>query len=205
MKKLFVFAAMAAMALTACDNTPIEGPEGSGTGNGNNEGGEQAAPAALVLNELDGNNKFIEIYNPGDAEVSLYGYTIDKDASKTVWTGAETIKVPAKGYLVLESEDLLIDAEAEGGSYTYESDAHVFGSGLSAKKSLLIELKDPDGNVVDKFERGSEPWNEKGYAEDTVNSFSRVPNGTGDFVYAASTKGAANGEKVADINHEKEL
>lgn len=203
MKKLFVFAAMAAMAMTAC-NEPIEDVEGSGSGNGNGEG-EKPATVSVVLNELDGNNKFIEIYNPGDAEVSLYGYTIDKDAAKTVWTGAETIKVPAKGYLVLESEDLGIDAEEAGETYEYESEAHIFGSGLSAKKSLLIELKDPDGNVVDAFERGSEPWNESGYAEDKQHSFSRVPNATGDFVYADSTKGAANGAKVADINHEKEL
>ena len=203
MKKLFVFAAMAAMALTACNDTPIEGPEGSGSGNEN--GGEQAAPAALVLNELDGNNKFIEIYNPGDAEVSLYGYTIEKDAAKTVWTGAESIKVAAKGYLVLESEDLLVDAEAEGGTYTYESEAHVFYSGLSAKKSLLIVLKDGEGNEVDRFARGSEPWNESGYENNKNQSFSRYPNATGEWVYADPTKGAANGEKVADINHEKEL
>ena len=202
MKKFFAFAAMAAMALVSCDDTPVD-IQGSGNGGENNGGNEQAA--AVVLNELDGNNKFIEIYNPGDKEFSLYGYTIDKDAAKTVWTGVESMKVPAKGYLVLESEDLLIDAEAEGGTYTYESADHVFGSGLSAKKSLLIELKDPDGNVVDKFERGSEPWNEKGYHEDTEHSFSRVPNGTGDFVYAVSTKGAANGEKAGDIKHEKDL
>ena len=203
MKKLFVFAAMAAMALTACNDNPIDGPEGSGSGNEN--GGEQAAPAALVLNELDGNNKFIEIYNPGDAEVSLYGYTIEKDAAKTVWTGAESIKVAAKGYLVLESEDLLADAEAEGGTYTYESEAHVFGSGLSAKKSLLIVLKDGEGNEVDSFARGSEPWNESGYANDKEHSFSRYPNATGEWGYSVSTKGAANSEKVAEINHEKEL
>ncbi len=205
MKKLFVFAAMAAMAMTAC-NEPVEGVEGSGSGNGNGNGeGEKPSVAAVVLNELDGNNKFIEIYNPNDVEVSLEGYTIYKDAAKTVWTGAETIKVPAKGYLVLESEDLLADAEAEGGSYTYESEAHVFGSGLSAKKSLLIELKDPDGELVDSFTRGSEPWNAAGYENDTEHSFSRVPNATGDWAYADSTKGAENGAKVAEINHEKEM
>ena len=62
MKKFFVFAAAAAFALVACnkDNPTVDG---SGTGSGNNK-----PLAGLVLNELDGQNKFIEIYNPNDAE-----------------------------------------------------------------------------------------------------------------------------------------
>ena len=47
MKKLFVFAAMAAMAMTAC-NEPISGVEGSGEGN-ENGGGEKPEVAAVVL------------------------------------------------------------------------------------------------------------------------------------------------------------
>ena len=38
-------------------------------------------------------------------------------------------------------------------------------------------------------------------SNDKTSSFSRVPNGTGEFAWAAPTKGAANGDKVADLEH----
>ena len=201
MKKLFVFAAMAAVALTSCDNNDnIElGKDDEGV----------AKTEAVVLNELDGEEKFIELYNNTDAAVNLEGYSLVKyDAAKdggksTTWTGVAAISIPAKGYVVLESSDLSDPAEKGDENYEYESENHVFKGGLSAKKNIKIELVKPDGTVADTFIRGEEGslgWNESEIGKDPdKNSYSRCPDGVGEWAYAASTKGAANGAKVKDI------
>ena len=209
MKKFFVLAAAAAMALVACnkDNPTVDG---SGTGNGGNE----TKVTGIVLNELSGADKFIELYNTTDKELSLEGvYLVKYDSSKdggksTTWTGAAGMKIAAKGYVVLESSDLSDPAEDGDPNYAYESANHVFKGGLSGKKNLKIELVDAQENVLDAFARGEEGagWNQvSGFNNDKKHTFSRVPDGTGEWAYADPTKGAANGAKVAEIEMAPEM
>ena len=201
MKKFFVLAAAAAIALCACDKTnhQLDGAKA-----------EPEAFTGVVLNELSGAEKYIELYNTTDKEIVIYGaYLVKYDSSKdggksTTWTAAEGMKIPAKGYLVLESSDLADPAEEGDPNYAYESKNHVFKGGLSGKKNVFIELYDGKNNKLDEFKRGEEGagWNQvEPYNNDKKSSFSRVPNGTGEFAWAAPTKGTANGEKVADLEH----
>lgn len=205
MKKLFVFAAMAALALTSCgdDNFGVEGGDDYNVG-----------VKGIVLNELSGADKFIELYNTTDAEVSLEGvYIVKYDSSKeggksTTWTGAAGMKIAAKGFVVLESSDLADEAEGGDPAYAYESENHIFKGGLSGKKNVFIELYNAKDEVLSEFKRGDEGagWNQvSGFNNDKKHTFSRVPDGTGEFVYADPTKGAANGEKVADIEQTPEM
>lgn len=207
MKKFFMFAASAvvAMAMVSCGEDP-------NTGGGNEGGGETID--GIVLNELSGADKYIELYNTTDAEVSLEGVMLVKyDSSKeggksTTWTGAAGMKIAAKGYVVLESSDLADEAEGGDPAYAYESENHVFKGGLSGKKNVFIELVAADETVLDDFKRGEEGagWNQvSGFKNDKTHTFSRVPNGTGEWAYADPTKGAANGEKVADIEQAPEM
>lgn len=207
MKKFFMFAASAvvAMAMVSCGEDP-------NTGGGNEGGGETID--GIVLNELSGADKYIELYNTTDAEVSLEGLMLVKyDSSKeggksTTWTGAAGMKIAAKGYVVLESSDLADEAEGGDPNYAYESANHVFKGGLSGKKNVFIELVAADETVLDDFKRGEEGagWNQvSGFKNDKTHTFSRVPNGTGEWAYADPTKGAANGEKVADIEQAPEM
>ena len=208
MKKFFVLAASAALALVACnkDNPTVDG-------SGNNKP-EESKVAGIVLNELSGADKFIELYNTTDAEISLEGLSLVKyDASKdggksTTWTGKAGMKIAAKGYVVLESSDRSDPAEDGDPNYAYESANHVFKGGLSGKKNLKIELVDANENVLDAFARGEEGagWNQvSGFENNKKNTFSRVPDGTGAWAYAAPTKGAANGEKTGDIEQEPNM
>ena len=219
MKKIFFVAAAAAMMLVSCtkDNNQLPGT-GNGNENNNDNGGtgnEEQTEVVVVFNELCGNklpNKFIELYNASTAEVDLAGWTIrkyapdalDKEAEEgevlntegvknlyeVCWTAPAGTKIAAAGYLVLAADKT---NPAEG-----------FNAGLSAKKEVKFELVDATGKVVDKFLRGEE--DEKGGIEEgklnenSENSFSRVPNGTGEWAYAVPTMGAANGEKVADLD-----
>ena len=209
MKKFFVLAAAAAFALVACDKNDPQ-VDGSGTGNGGNE----TKVSGIVLNELSGADKFIELYNTTDQEVSLEGvYLVKYDSSKdggksTTWTGAKGMTIAAKGYVVLESSDLADEAEGGDPNYAYESANHVFKGGLSGKKNVFIELYNKDDEKLSEFKRGEEGagWNQvSGFNNDKKHTFSRVPNGTGEWAYADPTKGAENGAKVADLEHEPEM
>ena len=207
MKKFFVLAAAAAFALVACNK---ENPTVDGSGNKDNE----TKVSGVVLNELSGADKFIELYNTTDKAISLEGLSLVKyDASKdggksTTWTGKAGMTIAAKGYVVLESSDLSDEAEGGDPNYAYESANHVFKGGLSGKKNLKIELVDAQENVLDAFARGEEGagWNQvAGFNNDKKHTFSRVPDGTGEWAYSDPTKGAANGAKVAEIEMEPEM
>ena len=208
MKKFFVLAAAAAMTLVACnkDNPTVDG-------SGNQDGNETKV-TGIVLNELSGADKFIELYNTTDKELSLEGvYVVKYDSSKeggksTTWTGAKGMTIAAKGYVVLESSDLADPAEDGDPNYAYESANHVFKGGLSGKKNVFIELYSAADEKLSEFKRGEEGagWNQvSGFNNDKKHTFSRVPDGTGEFVYADPTKGAANGAKVADIEQTPEM
>ena len=208
MKKVLVLAAAAAFVFCACEKE--HQIDGSGSGN---EGGN-ATVSGVVLNELSGADKYIELYNTTDKEVSVEGLCLVKyDSSKeggksTTWTGKAGMKIAAKGFMVLESSDLADEAEGGDPSYKYESANHVFKGGLSGKKNVKIELQDGNEKVLSVFQRGSEGagWNQiSGFNNDKKHTFSRVPDGTGEFVYADPTKGAPNGAKVADIEQDPDL
>lgn len=200
MKKILLITATLCIALMSCKKDGIETDTPTTGGQTKVEG--------VVFNEIDGQNKFIKLYNTTDKEVSLEGITIVKyDASKeggksTTWTGAAGMKLAAKSWIYLESSDLADEAEGGDPNYKYQSANHVFVGGLSPKKNMKLELCGADGKVLDSFVRGEEGsgWNQvKGYANNKTNSFSRVPDGTGEWAYAAPTKGAANGEKTGEI------
>ena len=207
MKKFFVLAAAAAFALVACDKND---PQVDGSGAGKDE----AKVAGVVLNELSGADKFIELYNTTDKEISLEGvYVVKYDSSKdggksTTWTGAKGMTIAAKGYVVLESSDLSDPAEDGDPAYAYESANHVFKGGLSGKKNVFIELYNANDEKLSEFKRGDEGagWNQvSGFNNDKKHTFSRVPDGTGPWAYADPTKGAANGAKVAEIEQTPEM
>ena len=154
MKKFIVFAAAAAVALSACTKND---PQVDGSGN---NGGNETKVTGIVLNELSGADKFIELYNTTDKELSLEGvYIVKYDSSKdggksTTWTGAKGMTIAAKGFVVLESSDLADPAEDGDPNYAYESSNHVFNGGLSGKKNVFIELYSAADEKLSEFKRG---------------------------------------------------
>lgn len=137
----------------------------------------------LVLNELFGaadtdEGKYIELYNKGDYPIKLKGVTINKDEG-LAWTGIDGEVVPAHGYFSI------VGAK--------NSTPRGISSGFSAKKSVLIELIDPNGNVIDKFQRGEkgDAWGNQSLTNNK-KTWSRCPNGTGKFMIADGTLGQKN-------------
>ena len=139
----------------------------------------------LRLNELNGNDKFIEIYNAGTEAINLNGVYIEKDGAQN-WVADNTVKVEAGAYLVLYSEDVVVD-------HPDVPEALVFHSGLSAKKNVRIQIFTPAGASIDDFNLTNIDLNGEAYGyggNQAPASYSR--NADGNWYYADATPGAAN-------------
>ena len=150
----------------------------------------------LVLNELNGDTKFIEIYNKGNVDLSLEGMYIMKDdyVAGATWTADASVVAPAGGYVLLYSEDVTLD-------HPEVPETLIFHSGLSSKKTVRITLFMPDGTVRDEFTRGTTgEWGQT-ISDVKPQSFARTPDG-GDWKLAEATPGAANPAEGEDIPQE---
>ncbi len=156
--------------------------------------------AAIILNEVDGNKKFVELYNSSTAPVNITGMAIIKNGTSLKnedgtpsWVVPAGIIIPAKGYGVIK---------CSGYTATADPAAVIIGAvgdGMSAKQTLLLELTKPDGTVLNTFQRGATPWGVTISAIATTDSYSRCPDGTGAWKTALSTAGAANSTATGDI------
>lgn len=128
----------------------------------------------LRLNELNGNDKFMEIYNTGTTPIPLEGIYIEKDGV-TNWT-CDARTLGKDEYLLLYSEDVTAD-------HPEQPAALIFHSGLSAKKNVRIQLFTPAGISIDDF-------NLTAIAKTAKASYSR--NDDGKWYHTDATPGAKN-------------
>lgn len=142
--------------------------------------------SSLVLNELNGNKKFIELYNRGTEAIPLKGVYLEKDG-KNVWKAGD-ITLESGAYLLLYSEDVIVEEHPE-----YDGSGLVFASGLSAKKAVRVQLFTPSGASIDDF-------NLVDYSSAAPASYSRCPDGTGPWTYANATPDAANAQSATLVN-----
>ena len=164
------------------------------------EGGVTPPPTPdytnIVLNELNGDTKFIEIYNKGELDLAIEGWYITKDGNETdiKWTGDASHVIPAHGYIVLYSIDTQLD-------HPELPDNMFFNSGLSAKKTVRIALYMADGTERDVFTRGTTgEWGQT-ISNVSPQSYARTPDG-GDWKLADPTPNAANPATGDDIPQE---
>ncbi|HWC53179.1 MAG TPA: lamin tail domain-containing protein [Chitinophagaceae bacterium] len=156
--------------------------------------------AAIILNEVDGNTKFVELYNNSDQPVNISGMAIIKNGTSLKnadgtpnWIVPTGTIIPGRGYGVIK---------CNGYTATADPAAVIIGTvgdGMSAKQTLLLELTKPDGTVLNTFQRGSSPWGVTISAIASTNSYSRCPDGTGAWKTALYTPGKANGAATGDI------
>ena len=168
------------------------------------EGGDTPEPPTpeepdytnIVLNELNGDTKFIEIYNKGNMDLSLEGMFIMKDdyVDGATWTADATIVAPAHGYVLLYSANVQADHPELDAAY-------FFNSGLSGKKTVRIALFMPDGTERDIFTRGTTGEWGQGISDVGTQSYARTPDG-GDWKLADPTPGEANPATGEDIPQE---
>ena len=99
--------------------------------------------SGLRLNEINGNDKFIELYNGGAELLPLNGVYIEKD-NEQCWAADNTLILEAGAYLLLYSNKV----EADHPDYPANL---IFNSGLSEKKPVRIQLFTPAGASIDDF------------------------------------------------------
>ena len=144
--------------------------------------------SVLRLNELNGNDKFIEIYNTGAEAINLNGVYIEKDGTQN-WVGDNTVSIEAGGYVLLYSEDVTADHPDYPASL-------IFHSGLSAKKNVRIQLFTPAGVSIDDFNLVDIDQNDPAYIP-APGSYSR--NADGNWYYADATPGAVNVDGTVQV------
>ncbi len=87
-------------------------------------------------------------------------------------------------FVLLYSTDVQAD-------HAEHPDGYFFGSGLSAKKAVKVELFDPKGGSLDCF-------NLVNFVKKASASYSRVPDGTGAWYFTSATPAAKNANETAD-------
>ena len=138
----------------------------------------------LKLNEVNGVDKWFEIYNTGDVEIKLesvsahYSNTDPASWNATnTWTGTALQTIPAKGY--------------------FSTKGITLGTGLSANNTnVRLQLRAPDGTVLDTYEKLLNINLGQGFDHLTNKSHARIPDGTGPWYYTkdeTGTSGATNG------------
>ena len=155
--------------------------------------------AAIVLNEIDGNTKYVELFNNSAAPVNISGMYILKNTvslkntDATPWSVPAGTILPANGYGIIK---------CSGYAATADPAAIIIGTvadGMSAKQTLFLELVKPDATVVSTFQRGVAPWGVTISAIATTDSYSRVPNGSATWKLALQSPGKVNGAATGDI------
>ncbi|MCL2026887.1 MAG: T9SS type A sorting domain-containing protein [Bacteroidales bacterium] len=177
-------------------------------------GGDPVDYSKLVVNEVSGEHKYVEIYNSGTVSIPLEGVRLQRNDGPT--GGSERLHVagdviPAGAYrLYLFNSFTPTGSAAYSGTSTLvdkvtgldtypEFVGWSVSSGISDQQILKIALVDPDGAEISTFIRGDAPLPAWGgdAARVRTHSYSRMTDGT--WAYAVPTPGAENGAKVSDI------
>ena len=149
-----------------------------------------ANPKKIYVNEISGNDKWLEVYNDENTAVDLSGYTIQKIDELGVianWKIPSGVTISGKGYKVW--------TQNESGSFTW---------GISAKKDVAFKILDTEGNTLDSFEVKMPNMNSEGINR-TVG---RKTDGASELVIFRNggTKGASNNggtQQVPSANPKK--
>ena len=168
---------------------------------GDEDGAEEIDYSALLLNEVSGNNKYVEIYNSGSEDIPLVGVKLQRNDGPTSggseWTGTAADVIPAGAYRLF-----LFNSYTPADLNTHPAfTGWTVSSGISSGQILKVAIVDPSGNPISVFIRGDVPlpaWQVTAdVTQNTSNTYSRMSDGT--WAYAAPTPGAENGEKTSDI------
>jgi hypothetical protein len=149
----------------------------------------------LKLNEICGDQKFVEIYNSGSLAISMQDVKLDRNDGQSSWTGTASDSIPAGAYRLILFNSFTAGLDSNP-AYT----GWTVSSGISDQQTLKIALINPQGNPIDVFMRGTSPWQStSGVTRERDYSYSRMTDNT--WANATPTPGVVNGEKVKDIEN----
>ena len=145
----------------------------------------------ICINEISGNEKWLEIYNNGTEEVDLTNYSIRKiDELKEVdnWFIPAGTKIAPKSFLSWEQDETIFPSDYDKTTHT------TFTWGISARKDLTLRVYDPNGTQLDAFEVTMPDMNSEG----DNRTVGRIPDATGSpKVLLIGTRGAENQNNIS--------
>ncbi|CAH0125177.1 lamin tail domain-containing protein [Microbacterium sp. Bi121] len=146
-----------------------------------------SVPGSVVLNEVDSQpSDWVELHNPGTEAFDLSGYEIRDNSDDHRWV------FPA-GSTIAGGQFLVVEANAAGTIYDDQSKTYVdgiFSAAIGIGGADEVRLFDTALELVDR----TGTWQEHASIDGdfAAATLARCPDGTGDFVLAFETKGAAN-------------
>ena len=146
----------------------------------------------VILTEICGEQKYVEIYNKGSEEVSLVGLMLERNEGASSYIFTSTDVIPAGAYRLILFNSHPDELE--------DNDSYVgwdVSSGISDQQTLSIQLITISGDVISSFQRGVAPWGTSGAERERDYSYSRMDDDS--WAYADFTPGTANGEKTKEI------
>ena len=168
-KREFILCILLSLILLSCEkksDTPLQGVVVIN---------ELMALNTLTVADQDGEfDDWIELYNTSDETVDISGYFLsDDDNNTTKWKIPAGTTIKGKGYIIIWADS---DLKQAGLHADFK---------LSADGEEVI-LSLPDATQSDRIE----------YPMNTLEqSYSRVPDGTGDFTWKSASFGTTNGNK----------
>lgn len=144
---------------------------------------DNTTPGRVVMNEVNSLTKYIELYNAGDQSVDLSGWKIRKNNEEYLSNadGTGDYVVPS-GTILPGGEFAVLGCKGNTIEHT-AIDLGVSQSGISGKKSLLLELVDAKGKRIDYFvnshnevPKASDYWDDK--VERNFDVAARITDGT---------------------------
>jgi len=115
---------------------------------------------------------------------SATGGTLPTGKGSLTWTGLSSQIIEAGKFYSLIGRDN--PAGTSPGSFT---------TGLTAARILIITLESPTGAVLDECVRAADT----GEYNISTKSYSRIPDGTGDFYFTEPSQNVTNGTSTAGL------
>ena len=166
---------------------------------------EWITPAAVRINEIMPNvgsdNAWIELYNMGDKEVDIAGWTLEVKRRKqtlTIKSGAVSTVIPAKGYVVLDAvdnfdEELVVSPQ--GGEF------YLRGTLEGEESSIWVPSYTGTSGVIDLSDGSTAQGPLSSATPGAVNSPLRVGDiYINEIYYNPSTTGAVRFEFMEIVN-----
>jgi hypothetical protein len=194
MRKIFIALAALTMVFASCLKIePYIAPEVP----------DSELKGKFFINEVNGAdndidyNKYIEFFNNADEPVSMEGFTLWYNGSRT-WTGSADVVVPPNGFLSL------VSGRGDGGPAP-EPQYLQFTGGLSARNpNVTISLRDPQGGEIDYYQKlenfttlpGEPPHRLAGMVH------MRIPDGGSDWYFVRTSSASKNAPNLSDPNHD---
>lgn len=162
---------------------------------------EPIGEGKIVLNEINTDAKYIELYNDSDVAVDLSGWTIIKNGESPLDNAEGTAPYYIPEGTILRGRSYAV-LSCKGKENTYEGlSLGTSESGISGKKSLLLVLVNKEGEYVDHFvNTATKPASEKdtwdSTVEHTFDIAARMSNGSDWWVVDTATPGVSNSGSV---------